>query len=63
MEESQKQDEERTVDYSQPIFGPLPTVGAVQRSLEFDDIRKINNFNFEALSNIKLLIIIITYYL
>ena len=26
----------------EPIFGPLPTLGAVQRSLEFDEIRKMN---------------------
>ena len=26
----------------EPIFGPLPTLGAVQRSLEFDEIRTMN---------------------
>ncbi|CAG5080257.1 Oidioi.mRNA.OKI2018_I69.PAR.g9520.t1.cds [Oikopleura dioica] len=38
MEENQHQDEEKAGTLNEPIFGPLPTEGAVQRSLEFDDI-------------------------
>jgi len=34
---------------AEPIFGPLPTLGAVQRSLEFDEIRKMNEFIFQSI--------------
>ena len=42
MEETVSEKDVTVTVTIEPIFGPLPTLGAVQRSLEFDEIRKMN---------------------